>query len=207
MPAPQQPAPAAPATDERALVAALQAGDAAAYERLVRDNAPRMMAVIRRYLRDEAEAADALQDAFTSAFRAMERFEGQSSLSTWLHRIAVNAALMRLRTRARRPEEPLDELLPAFRSDGHAVVPALAWNAPGLDAELGRRRHAARVRAAIDQLPETHRTVLLLRDLEELDTEETAAELGIQPGAVKTRLHRARQALRTLLDPMMREEA
>ena len=129
-PAPQQPPTAAPAQDERALVAALRAGDAAAYERLVRDNASRMMAVIRRYLRDEAEAADALQAAFTSAFRAMGRFEGQSSLATWLHRIAVNAALMRLRTRARRPEEPLDDLLPAFRPDGHALVPALACTAP-----------------------------------------------------------------------------
>ncbi|MGH9371437.1 MAG: sigma-70 family RNA polymerase sigma factor, partial [Vicinamibacterales bacterium] len=118
----------------------------------------------------------------------------------WLHRVAINAALMRLRTRRRRPEEPLEPLLPSYQDDGHHVEQFRSWDEPADDALARRRRHAL-VRASIDRLPENYRTVLLLRDIEEVGTEETAAMLGISVNAVKIRLHRARQALRTLLDP------
>jgi RNA polymerase sigma-70 factor (ECF subfamily) len=187
---------------EEALLAGLRAGDAAAFEQLVRRYSPRLLVTARRILGNEEDARDALQDAFLSAFRALDTFAGQSRLSTWLHRIAVNAALMRLRSRKRKPERPITELLPRFAEDGHQAEPAAPW--VGVDRALERQETRALVRRHIDELPDSYRTVLLLRDIEGLDTEETARQLGVNEGVVKTRLHRARQALRTLLDPHFR---
>jgi len=189
---------AARLTGEAALVARLQAGDDGAYEELVRLHGPAMTAVIRRYLPSESDAHDALQDAFLSAFKAIDRFEGAAGLGTWLHRIAVNAALMKLRTRRRKPETPIEDLLPKFLEDGHRDLAGPAWTpTPDRIAEDEETRHA--VREAIRQLPESFRTVLLLRDIEEKSTEETAELLGLTVANVKTRLHRARQALGELL--------
>jgi RNA polymerase sigma-70 factor (ECF subfamily) len=188
--------------DDRALLEGLRAGDEAAYEKLVRENAPRMLAVARRLLGDEDSARDAVQDAFLSAFRGLRDFEGGARITTWLHRIVVNASLMKLRTRRRKPEEPIDDLLPRWQEDGHPAQPAAPWAA---DRLLERQEVGARVRESIDRLPDSYREVLLLRDIEELDTEETAKLLGISTNAVKTRLHRARQALREVLDPALRE--
>ncbi len=186
--------------DEAAFLAALRAGDDRAYEELVRTHGGRMLAVSRRFLRSEDDARDAVQDAFLNAFRSIDHFEGNARLSTWLHRIVVNAALMKLRTRRRRPEHSIEELLPGFLEDGHLAEPASEWQKPPED-RVSRAEIRELVLAKIHELPEGHRNVLLLRDIEELDTRETAAALVVSPGAVKTRLHRARQALRTLLEP------
>jgi len=145
-----------------------------------------------------------VQEALLSAFRAIGSFEGTARLTTWLHRIVVNAALMRLRSRRRRREDHIDDLLPRFDEDGRFAEPVVPWET---DALLERHETRALVRRAIDRLPESYRTVLVLRDIEELDTEETAVALGLQVNAVKTRLHRARQALRTLIEREMRGEA
>jgi RNA polymerase sigma-70 factor (ECF subfamily) len=185
---------------ERQLLERLRAGEEAAYEELVRSHGPRMLAVARRFLREEEDARDAVQDAFLSAFRALGRFEGQARLSTWLHRIVVNAALMKLRTRRRRPERPIEDFLPEFLEDGHMAQPAVAWRLPG-DEAVERRQLRDLVLEKVHELPEGYRNVLLLRDIEGLDTEETARLTGLGAGAVKTRLHRARQALRGLLEP------
>jgi RNA polymerase sigma-70 factor (ECF subfamily) len=188
-----------PALDgEAQLVAALRAGQPAAFESLVRSEGGNLLTVARRYLPREEDAKDAVQDAFLQAFRHIDQFNGEARLSTWLHRIAVNAALMKRRARLRRPEQPIEPLLPAWREDGHSQRPPAVWRA---DARLERRENRELVRKAIDELPESYRNVLLLRDIEELDTAETARLLQISEGAVKTRLHRARQALRTLLEP------
>jgi RNA polymerase sigma-70 factor (ECF subfamily) len=189
--------------DEAGLLAQLRAGDGRAYEALVRACSGRLLAAARRLLRNEEDARDAVQEAFLLAFRAVDRFEGASSLSTWLHRIAINCALMKIRSRACRPESSIEELLPRFEADGHTTVPYEPWPESGESAVLSAEMRAE-VRAAIDRLPETHRMVLLLRDIEELSTEEAAEVLGITPNAVKIRLHRARQALRELLDPAIR---
>ena len=186
--------------DEAAFLAALRAGDDRAYEELVRTHGGRMLAVSRRFLRSEDAARDAVQDAFLNAFRSIAHFEGNARLSTWLHRSGVNAALMKLRTRRRRPEHSIEELLPGFLEDGHLAEPASEWQKPPED-RVSRAEIRELVLAKIHELPEGHRNVLLLRDIEELDTRETAAALVVSPGAVKTRLHRARQALRTLLEP------
>lgn len=188
--------------DEEALVAALRAGDDVAFERVVRQFSGRLLATARRILQNDADARDAVQDAFLAAIKSLPRFEAQSRFSTWLHRIAVNAALMKLRSQRRRPERPISELLPRFLDDGHQSEPAVAWEATENLLERGETR--AIVRDAIDSLPESYRTVLLLRDIEEFDTEQTAEQLGVTVGVVKTRLHRARQALRTLLDAQFR---
>ncbi|MGE0042644.1 MAG: sigma-70 family RNA polymerase sigma factor [Vicinamibacterales bacterium] len=194
------PGTAADEIDDAALLARLRSGDDDAYETLVRAYGGRLLAVARRFLGSEDDARDVVQDAFLSAFRSLDRFEGQARLSTWLHRIVVNAALMKLRTRRRKPEEPLDPLLPAYRDDGHYREHLSSWDEPA-DVALERRETRDLVRRLIDSLPETYRTVLMLRDIEGLGTEETATMLGVSTNAAKIRLHRARQALRTLMAP------
>ncbi len=191
---------------EADLVARLRAGSDAAYEELVRAQGARLLAVARRLLRSEEDARDAVQDAFISAFRAIDRFEGGSRLSTWLHRIVVNAALMKLRSQQRKPDTSIEDLLPRFLEDGHFAEPPAEWQ-QSADQALERRETRELVRQAIDGLPENYRTVLLLRDIEGLDTAETAEALGVTANAVKIRLHRARQALRQQLDEHMREDA
>jgi RNA polymerase sigma-70 factor (ECF subfamily) len=191
---------AASASEERALLTRLRGGDNAAFEELVRTHMPRMLAVARRFMHDETDAQDAVQDAFLSAFKAIGSFEGGSSLGTWLHSIIVRACLMKLRTKRRHDESSIEELLPQFQADGHRVNPGKRWSAP-LEDVVQREEGRALVRRCIEQLPETHRTILLLRDIEEYDTDETAKLLDVSQSVVKTRLHRARQALRTLLDP------
>jgi RNA polymerase sigma-70 factor, ECF subfamily len=188
------------------LLAGLRAGDGAAFEELVRSHGGRMLAVARRLLRHEEDARDALQEAFASVFRSVGTFEGSSQLSTWLHRIVVNCCLMRLRRRKGKEEESIEELLPRFREDGHQVPAAIVWD--GSPTEwLEREEICGLVRRCIDRLPEGYRNVLLLRDIEEMDTRAVSDLLGISENAVKVRLHRARQALRTLLDPHLRPQA
>jgi RNA polymerase sigma-70 factor (ECF subfamily) len=196
---------AVPTSDDAALVTRLQEGDAQAFEQLVRVHGSRLLRVARRMLQSEEDARDAVQDAFVAVIRSIRKFGGNAMLSTWLHRIVINAALMKLRTRKRKPEEDIEALLPRFLEDGHQSPRSLPWSEPA-DAALERTELAALVRRKIDELPDTYRLVLLLRDIEELSTEETAEALGITANAVKIRLHRARQALRTLLDPHMRGE-
>lgn len=183
------------------LLTRVRAGDESACEALVQLHSARMLPVARRFLRSEEDSADAVQDAFLSAFRALDTFEGNSALGTWLHRIVVNTCLMKLRARSRSRVVPIDDLLPTSDETGHHVRPVRPWEEHP-SAQLAQTETRAQVRACIDQLPQPYRTVLLLRDIEELDTEQTARQLGISPGAVKTRLHRARQALRTLLEPI-----
>lgn len=183
---------------DAALVARLRQGDEEACEELVRTHGGRLLSVARRMLRNEEDARDAVQQTFLSAFRGLSSFNGQSRIATWLHRIAINTALMKLRSRSRHPEESIEDLLPRFQEDGHH---ADIWNDLGVSVHTLMERHETRerVRTAIGRLPESYRTVLLLRDIEELDTAKTAELLGLSVNAVKIRLHRARQALARLL--------
>jgi RNA polymerase sigma-70 factor (ECF subfamily) len=187
-------------TEDAELVARVRTGDEGACEALIREHAGAMRAVARRLLRCEADSADAVQEAFLAAFRAIDSFAGNAALSSWLHRIVVNCCLARLRSRKRLRTVSLDDL-PALDGPGRHVRPASPW-APDAEQQAVRAETRAQVRACIDQLPDAYRTVLVLRDIEELDTDQTAERLGSTPGAVKTRLHRARQALRSLLEPV-----
>lgn len=189
---------------EKELVSGLRAGSQQAFTRLVREYSPRMLAVARRLLNSEDDAQDALQDAFISVHRSIQNFEGTAKLSTWLHRIVVNASLMKLRSRKHRNEQSIEPLLPTFLEDGHQANPARGWDKP-VHAAMQSQETREFVRACIEELPENYRTVLKLRDVEELDTETTAGLLKIESNLVKVRLHRARQALRVLLDSKFSE--
>jgi RNA polymerase sigma-70 factor (ECF subfamily) len=193
------PSSATTAASEETLLAGLRRGDGAAFEQLLRLHGARLMVLARRLLGNEEEARDALQDAFVALVRSIGDFDGRCQLSTWLHRIVVNAALMRLRRRRRHPEVSIDALLPRYYEDGHRVNPRSAWD-PSPAALLQRSETASLVQRCLEALPEDYRTIFILRDVQELGTAETATILEIQEGAVKTRLHRARQALRTLLE-------
>ena len=190
--------------DEAGLLERLRAGDEAAFEELIRLFGGRMLAAARRILGSEEDAQDALQEAFLSAFRKIDTFAGQSKLGTWLHRIAINAALMKLRSRRRRREQDIDELLPKFTPGGHFEETPGRW---GEAADGPAIRHEIQdvVRAGIDRLPENYRIALYLRDIEELSNDELAEQLGVTVNAAKIRVHRARMALKEVLDPVMRE--
>jgi len=183
--------------DDATLVTRLRAGDEVAYEQMVRTYGGRLLAVARGLLRHEQDAQDCVQSAYISAFKGLPAFNGGCQFSTWLHRIVVNAALMRLRTR-RKPEESIEPLLPTYLDDGHHTEDFGGW-ASRADRLLEQKEARSMVRAAIGQLPESYRTVLILRDIEELSTEEVANQLACSANAVKVRLHRARQALGTML--------
>ncbi len=189
---------APPLPGEAGLLERLRRGDEEACEILVRTHSGRLLSVARRYLKCEEDARDAVQEGFVAAFRAIGRFEGGSSLSTWLHRIVINACLMKLRSSRRRPVTSIEDLLPKFDESGHRVAEPEEWR-ESAETALDRSQTRRRVREAIAQLPEHYRSVLLLRDIEELSTAEAARLLNLTENAVKIRLHRARQALRTLL--------
>jgi len=193
-----------PITSEADLLSRLRAGDEDAFEEFVRRNTGPMLSLARGFLRNQDDASDAVQDSFLSAFRALERFEGNATLGTWLHRIVTNTCLMKLRSHARRKTYSIHELLPTFDNTGHHVQPITPWSENAFE-RLATDETKAQVHACIDQLPLDYSMVLVLRDIEEFDTDETAAILELNPGAVKTRLHRARQALRSLLDPIFQE--
>lgn len=190
--------------DEATLLVRMRAGDDDAFEACVRAYSGQLLAVARRILSHEEDARDAVQDAFLSAFKGIGRFDGLSRISTWLHRIVVNAALSRLRARQRRPEMSIEDLLPHFAEGEHQIDPPTPWKATSI-AILQQQETREMVRGCINRLPETYRIVLVLRDIEGLSTEETAQLLDTTLGVVKTRLHRARQALRSFLDPYFRE--
>lgn len=207
-PSPADSGPAAAALpddgDERELVARLRDGEEAAYEELVRRHGPRLLAAARRVLRNEDDAREAFQEAMLSAFKSIGTFAGDARLGTWLHRIAVNAALMKLRSVRRVREDAIEDLLPSFTGAGHVSDPVAPWSEPA-DVAAQRSETREHVRRSIDQLPDTYRVPLVLRDLEEMDTADVARLLGITPNAVKIRIHRGRQALRALLDPRLRK--
>ncbi len=190
---------------EESLVSRLKAGDEQAFADLVRQNAGRLLAAARRLLRSEESARDAVQEAFLKVHQSIAGFAGNARLSTWIHRILINVCLMKLRSQRRHPEEPIEVLLPKFPDGLHQEEPQIPWEDDAL-ARLERAELRALVRQTIERLPETYRTVLLLRDIEELDTAEVARLLHVTENAVKIRLHRARQALRTLLDPHFKRE-
>ena len=189
--------------NEQELVERLRAGDSAAFETMVRKYGGRMLAVARRFLPVEQDANDAVQDALISAFKAIHNFAGDAKLSTWLHRIVVNASLMQLRYRRRRAEESIENLLPRFNEEGKWADDSVRL-VRCEDLPLERRDTREMVRKGIEQLPDNYKTVLILRDIEDLDTDEVAKMLDATTNTVKVRLHRARQALRTILEREMR---
>lgn len=189
-----------PESSDEALAARAAAGDSSAFESLVTRYQARAYRLAYRLVGVEGDAQDALQEAFLQVFRKLGSFRGEARFATWLYRIVTNAALMQRRSRSRRPTEPLDGYLPRFDESGqHAATPAEIAAASCVEERLDRRALARRARAGIDRLPESYRSAFVLRDLEELPTAEVAAVLGLEPAAVRQRVHRARLMLRGYL--------
>lgn len=182
---------------------ALLRGDRAAFEQLVREESPRLFRVIVRIVRDEDEAQSVLQETFLQAYRRLHTFRGESRLTTWLYAIGINLARAALRKNRRftaLDEEALDHLQPTFNGGLYTETPE-TWN-PHRLAEASELRHL--VHEAVAQLPPDYRAIVTLRDLEEFSTAEAARALNISEGAARVRLHRARQALRKILDEHLR---
>jgi RNA polymerase sigma-70 factor, ECF subfamily len=168
-------------------------------ERAVREHGGAMLAVARRLLGNEEDARECVQDAYLSAFAKADLFEGRSSFRTWLHRIVVNAALGRLRSRKQRGTQTIDGLLPEFDASGCRIEPMWQFT-ESFERSMERAEVRAAVQDAIAALPDIYRVVLVLRDIEEYSTNEVAALLETNIAVVKTRLHRARSALKKLLE-------
>jgi len=182
--------------DDHALAARIAARDVRAFEELMRRHNRRMFRVARAILRSDADAEDAVQDAYLSAWRAIGSFRGDARLSTWLTRIVVNEAYARLRKAARAPVVTLGA--GALEEEQEA---AMARQSPseGPDVEAQRTELRHLLERHIDALPEQFRTVFMMRDVEELSVEEVSAALGIPEATVRTRAFRARAQLRAAL--------
>ena len=177
------------------LAAQAARGDHAAFEALMRRYNRMLFRTARAILRDDAEAEDALQEAYLQAYRALGTFRGDAELSTWLARIVANEALQRLRKHARRAE--IVPLQPAADAELEQVSDTQADKAPELGAARAEMRRL--LESQIDALPDAYRAVFMLRAVEELSVEETAAVLHLEPATVRTRLFRARSMLREAL--------
>jgi RNA polymerase sigma-70 factor (ECF subfamily) len=181
---------------ESDLVARLKAGDERAFEEILGRYELKVFNVTRGLLRHEEDAQDALQDTFLSVFKNISRFKGDSSLSTWVYRIAVNSALMKMRkSRREQKHVAIEEYMPEFDDAGHRVAVVPDWH-PRVDELLLNKELGSMLRRWIADLTPEYRTVFLLRDQEGLDNEQVAAILGLSVAAVKSRLHRARMYLR-----------
>src|SRR5436190_3540011 len=193
-PAPSAPAPAALSDEE--LVARARNKDFGAFEQLLDRYEDKIFRLAYRFVRNEAEAQEVLQDTSLSIWRKLDTFKGDSQFGSWLYRVAANTALMRLRAQRRHPEVSTEEL-PVGYLDNYGQLPPAGENwAKRPDDELQSDELRRHIQSAVDALPEIYRTVFLLRDVEGLSTEETAEILDISVPTVKTRLHRARIALR-----------
>src|SRR5262245_18722458 len=195
--------PEAEPSDE-ALAARGASGDDSAFEAIVLRYQARVYRLACR-LTSDADAADVLQETFLQVYRIISDFRGDSMFSRWLFRIATNASLMHRRARARRPSESLEEFLPRFDEAGvHVNTPAELQIGSRADELLDRKELAEKARAALPQLPDIYRDAFVLRDLEELPTEEVAKALGVEPATVRQRVHRARLMLRGYLNDFVR---
>lgn len=172
--------------------------DEAAIRVLVRRNNQRLFRVARSIVRDDSEAEDVVQETYVRAFTHLDSFRGEALFSTWLTRIALNEALRRIGRR--RPLAGLEALDAENGRNGGSVVmfPSLSPASPETEAARGQIRQL--LQEAVDGLPAPFRIVFVLRDVEGLSIEETAAELAIKPETVKTRLHRARKLIRAVLE-------
>ena len=195
-PTTSDPAATPPVTDEE-LVTRARAKDFGAFEQLVDRYEDKVYRLAFRFVRNETEAKEIVQDTFLSVWRKLDTFKGDAQFGSWVYRVAANAALMRLRSQRRHPEVSTEEL-PIDFLDTYGQIPTGGDNnwARRPDDELQSDELRRRIQAAVDELPEIYKTVFLIRDVEGLSTEETGEILDISVPTVKTRLHRARIALR-----------
>jgi RNA polymerase sigma-70 factor, ECF subfamily len=194
--------PFAKMSDE-SLVERARGKNEAAFEELVSRYEDKLYRLAMRFVRNETDAQEILQDAFLSAWRNLPTFEGRAQFGSWMYRVTVNAALMLLRSRNRHPEVTVDDVEPTALNDavaesGQTMRGSTDWSIRA-DEQLQSAEMRKYIQESVDALPDGLRTVFLLRDVEEMSTEDTAEMLGLSVPAVKTRLHRARLALRVAI--------
>jgi RNA polymerase sigma-70 factor (ECF subfamily) len=191
------PMPSVPFEEEQELVARARAGDERAFETLVRHHADRLYAVVVRFLGSAQEAEDVTQEAFLRAWRGIARFDGDSRFFTWLYRIGINEAKRRgARGAGAAPTTSLDRH-PEVETPDSSLAPETSAREAELQAVLEE---------AIRELKADHRAALILRDVEGLSTAEAAAAMGLGEAAFKSRLHRARRAVRSAVADYLGED-
>lgn len=184
----------------------LEPGDVVLVERLKRGDAEAFAGLLRRYqgkvyrlamnmTRNPQDAEEVMQDVFLAVARKIGNFDGRAAFSTWLYRVTANAALIKLRRRRSEPHLPIEEAGPVFAADGSFARPVADWSDLPEDQLLAAESRQI-LTQAIEALPPDHKAVVVLRDIEGLTNPEAAEVLGITVLAVKSRLHRARLALR-----------
>jgi len=191
-----------PVNPEAGLVERLRAGDSAALEALMSEYASRVYRLAFGITRDQGDAEEVAQDVFLTLATKTAMFEERAALGSWVYRITTNAALNKRRGKRREVETSLEEHLPAFQADGHRegdrTYLLADWSQnPERELLSGETRRV--LEQALDALPERYRAVVTLRDVEELSNAQAAEWLGESVASVKSRLHRARQALREQL--------
>jgi RNA polymerase sigma-70 factor (ECF subfamily) len=193
--------------DDAELVARLKRRDRGALQDMIQTHGAKMYGVALQFMRNEYDAREVMQDALVSVWNKIGSFEGKSAFTSWLYRVTANAALMALRKK-KRHENDVSLDTAAGDDDGESPLPALGLSDDGplpdtvaLTGELGEQ-----VRAAIARLPEPYRVVVLLRDVQELPMSEIMEATGLTEPALKSRLHRARLALRDALLPYLKGE-
>jgi RNA polymerase sigma-70 factor (ECF subfamily) len=188
---------------DKALVARSQQGDGAAFAMLVERHQRQLYRLALRMTGSEADAQEVLQEAFLNAYQKLPLFRGEAQFSSWLYRIAANSALMRLRRKRRAPDtvpdEPIELASPRFTETGGFETPPRSDWSQRADDQLQSRELGSAIDKAVAELPEDYRTVFLLKDVDGLSNEEIANALDLSVPAVKSRLHRARLALREKL--------
>jgi RNA polymerase sigma-70 factor (ECF subfamily) len=192
-------------TNEAGLIAQILAGEKEVFHELIRPFERMVYLTLLSIVKNETEAEDAAQEAVISAYRHLASFRGDAKFSTWLTSIAINEGRKRLRKSKGAAEESIEERTES--DEGHYTpAPLTDWREIPLEA-LERKELREALRVAVTELPDIYRQVFTLRDLEELNVEETAQALGINPGAVKVRLHRARMMLQKRLVPFLKTTA
>jgi RNA polymerase sigma-70 factor (ECF subfamily) len=192
-------------TNEAALIARILAGEKELFHELIRPYERMVYLTLFSIIKNETDAEDGAQDAVISAYRHLASFRGDAKFSTWLTTIAINEGRKRLRKAKGAAEDSIEEETEAHEGD-YTPAPLTDWREIPLEA-LERKELREALRVAVAELPNIYRQVFTLRDLEELNIEETAQALGINPGAVKVRLHRARMMLQKRLVPFLKTTA
>jgi len=192
-------------TSEAEIIGRILGGEKELFHELIRPYERMVYLTVFSIIRNETEAEDGAQEAVINAYRHLKSFRGDSKFSTWLVTIAINEARKRLRKAKSAAEESIDEQIEKQEGD-YTPAPLTDWREIPLEA-LERKELRETLRAAVAELPNIYRQVLILRDLEELNVEETAEALGINGGTVKVRLHRARIMLQKRLAPYLKTVA
>ena len=192
-------------TIEAGLIARIVAGEKELFHELIQPYERMVYLTLLSIVKNETEAEDGAQETVISAYRHLASFRGDAKFSTWLTAIAINEGRKRLRKAKNAAEESIEEEVEAHVGD-YSPAPLTDWREIPLEA-LERKELREALRVAVAELPDIYRQVFTLRDLEELNVEETAQALGINPGAVKVRLHRARMMLQKRLVPFLKTTA